>query len=215
MPVISQTKTNSGATLALWQLSETEEELLALVPDREAEAATVAAFSAPRRRREYLATRALLAAVAGPAFRIAHEASGKPYLVANAALVPNISISHTDGYVAVILHPTRPVAVDIEVCSPRALRLAPRFLSAIELNAIRSHEELCATLAWSAKETLFKRIGVADVDFRDALLLRGLDVSDINTSDNILQATVSHPRHHADYTISYRVAPDYVLTWIE
>ena len=259
MPLLLHPPFAFGAELALWQITEDERTLLALVPDAESEAAHLAGIGSERRRLEYLATRALLASLVGPAYSIGHEASGRPYLLVedsegradrrdealakspefattvgdDSAATPEISISHTEGYVAIILSCHHPVAVDVEHRAPRALRLAARFLSSDELPFFST--ESLATLAWSAKETLFKRINTANVDFRDCLhlsapvMLAGsalvrddsniiidFSATPVEAEDcGIIPARVNHPLHQASYDVHFCIAADYVLTWID
>ena len=78
---------------------------------------------------------------------ILHNADGKPVIDAY-----HVSISHTVGYVAVILSRDYEVGIDIEYVSERVGRIAARFL--------RNDENFtdCRQLltAWCAKETMYK-----------------------------------------------------------
>mgnify|MGYP000016543064 CR=1 FL=1 len=63
-------------------------------------------------RLEWLAVRVLLYTLSGEEKEIAYHPSGKPYLADASA---SLSISHTKGYVAVVLGlPGREVGIDIE-----------------------------------------------------------------------------------------------------
>lgn len=88
----------------------------------------------------------------------------------------NISISHTINYIAIALHPTRRVGIDIERIGERVMRVAPRFMSEDELsqlppdNATLPDDTSCRALAshmiWSIKEAVYKLHPTA-VDFRN------------------------------------------------
>lgn len=73
------------------------------------------------RQLEYLAVRVLLRAVCGEEKHISHYSSGKPFLTDGSF---HITISHTRGYVAVGLHATYEVGVDIEYISNRVRKVA-------------------------------------------------------------------------------------------
>jgi len=80
---------------------------------------------------------------------ISHNSDGKPFIEGY-----NISISHTKGYVAIIISRFFEVGVDIEYPADRVLRIASRFLRDDEpFNDIDS----CLT-AWCAKEAVYNRI---------------------------------------------------------
>ena len=102
---------------------------------------------------------------------ISHELTGKPYLailVGNGEkrhIHTNISISHTDGFAAIILSASHKVSIDIEYMSSRIERIKERFLRHDELNDIHintknteKREEGIKQLLlyWCSKETVFK-----------------------------------------------------------
>ena len=64
----------------------------------------------------------------------------------------HISISHTLGYVAVILSRDYEVGVDIEYVSDRVNRISSRFLRDDEVFADTTDK----LIAWCAKETMYK-----------------------------------------------------------
>lgn len=77
-----------------------------------------------------------------------------------------ISISHTRGYVAVALHSSCEVGMDIEQYGTRVRKVASRFIRSDEEPAMMEGDEVYALLLhWSAKEALFKLMGVEEVDF--------------------------------------------------
>lgn len=81
---------------------------------------------------------------------IGHEPSGKPYVEGY-----KIGISHTKGFVSVILSTSCDVAVDIEYINTRVLRIADRFLREDEKPDIIP-DVIPTLLFWCAKETIYK-----------------------------------------------------------
>lgn len=76
------------------------------------------------RRKETASVYSLLFAMTGNRnLVIGHEPSGKPYVEGY-----KIGISHTKGFVSVILSTSCDVAVDIEYINTRVFRIADRFL---------------------------------------------------------------------------------------
>ena len=192
----------------IWEVSETIGQLLALVPRPDECQRETEHFASPKRRTEWTATRVLLATLAGPQARIAHEPSGKPYLADGS---DTISISHTNGYAAVILgRNAQTVGIDIEQYGERIDRLTHMFMNGQEKalpyqgKATWSH-----LLHWSAKETMFKCMDTPETDFKAHLHIRTFQPQASGTIHAFEDKT--ELRRHFD--IHYLLHPRFVLTW--
>ena len=99
---------------------------------------------------------------------IGYRSSGKPYLADGSA---SISISHTKGYVAVLLGgPEKEVGIDVECYGERVRKVAHKFVREDEsVSWYKGTETWSLLLHWSAKETMFKCMNTSDVDFRKHL----------------------------------------------
>lgn len=75
----------------------------------------------------------------------------------------HISISHTLGYVAVILSRDYEVGVDIEYVSDRVNRISSRFLRDDEVFADTTDK----LIAWCAKETMYKLFSSEHLALKD------------------------------------------------
>jgi hypothetical protein len=64
-------------------------------------------------------------------------------------------------------------------------------------------------LHWSAKETLFKRLNLREVDFKEHLFLHPFTPCDKGS----ITATESKTGDMRRFTIHYEIHDDYVLTW--
>lgn len=198
----------NNAILALWEISETKEELLEMLDNNADVAQKIAQFGSEKRQLEFLATRTLLNEVVGEKKTIAYEKSGKPYLTDHSY---NISITHTGKYVAVLLHPTCGVGIDIEKIADKVGRVKSKFLSEFELNFVEERSEKTQlTLMWSAKEALYKIVGKENVDFVNDL---HIDVFQPYLEGE-MEARESCTPQQEEYTINYRVFPEFVLVWI-
>lgn len=153
------------------------------------------------RRHEIITEGVMVKELFGENVSLAHRESGAPYLVEKGEEVgTNISISHCEGLVAVAHCRDQKVGVDVEVVSDRVMRVCDRVLSADEIRFAGSSVVL-NTLAWTAKEALFKLISETGVDFRADL---HLDLSSLDGTENekTYEATA--------YGRSYRM-----LSWFE
>ena len=99
MPVFKQ-YTESSYKWGIWKASESLEELLALLPHKEKYEEGIGKFTAVSRKLEWLAVRVLLYTMLGEEKEIHYYSNGGPYLADGSF---SISISHTKGYVAVLL----------------------------------------------------------------------------------------------------------------
>ena len=120
---------DNGAEIAVWQITETEDELKALssVPSDEME--EISLFGSESQRKQKLAVRALINELFDEKMYLDHHDNGKPYLE-NCAT--NISITHTEKYVAVIIHDEDDLGIDIESLD--------RDFSAVEQRALSEDE---------------------------------------------------------------------------
>ena len=156
-------------TVGVWKVDETIEQLRSMFHQFSIYEEGFERFKAEKRKLEWLAVRVLLKELLGEEKKIVYLPSGKPCLEDGSAC---ISFSHTPGYVAVAIHPSAEVGVDIEQYGTRVQRLASRFVREDEQVSVASGDEIYALLLhWSAKETMFKLMEEEAVDFLDHLCI--------------------------------------------
>lgn len=161
-----------------------------------------------KRKKEFLIPRILLLDLCGPSADIDYTPEGKPVLTPAGS--GHISISHTGVCMALAFHPLKPVGVDVEQMSPRILHIVPRVLSAREMAALSPEQkEVHALLVWSAKESLFKAVGVPGIDFREQLHVEPFCPADSGSFEAWESKTALHTR----YTVHYKVYDGFVLTY--
>lgn len=195
---------------AVWRMDETSDELIDLLPPKYKEeyGQECRQFASAQRKKEWLSVRALLYSIYPSAGRIAYSPQGKPYLVDHSAF---ISISHTKGYVAVMLGGSSPVGIDIERYAGRVGKVAGRFLRDDEcIPSYRDDRLWGLLLHWSAKETVYKCMENPDAD------LRKLRLSPFFPGEE----GVVHVEEYVTgmrrvFTVGYRLHSDFVLTWTE
>ena len=89
------------AEIGVWEITETEEELKELSSTPTDEMEEISFIKSESMRKQRLAVRALLNTMFDDKVYLSHHDNGKPYIENNPI---NISITHTDRFVAVILH---------------------------------------------------------------------------------------------------------------
>lgn len=153
--------------LGVWQVSETEAELRALssIPSDELE--EISYIKSESLRKQKLAVRALLDAMFEDKVYLSHHDNGKPY-IENCAT--NISITHTDKYVAVLLNDTEEVGVDCESLDRDFSAVEKKALSEDEIDDLdddKRNEQLA--IYWCAKEAVYKKMSQYNVDFAEQI----------------------------------------------
>ena len=194
-------------TVGVWKVDETVEQLCSMFHQFSIYEDGFARFSAEKRKQEWLAVRVLLKELCGEEKRIAYLPSGKPYLEDGSM---HVSFSHTHGYVAVAIHPSAEVGVDIEQYGTRVQRVASRFIREDEWVSIESGDEVYALLLhWSAKETMFKLMEDEAVDFIDHLHILPFQPQ----ASGVFKAHEYRSEKEQEFLVHYDTHPDYVLTF--
>ena len=208
MGLFLQDKTND-TQWAVWKVEESLEALLALLPDarRVCCEQELLQFASERRKIEWLSVRVLLYFMLKEDKQIGYSLEGKPFLTDDSFF---ISISHTKGYVAVVLGlPGREVGVDIEQYGERVRKVAHKFMREDEQPSVfRGTDTWSLLLHWSAKETMFKCLNASDVDFRGHMRILPFAVNESGVFSAEEYRTVEKRR----FTIHYYLFPDFVLT---
>ena len=191
--------------LGIWQTSESLQELQALLPAH-VDCAQIAEVN-DKRKKEWLASRVLvytlLKQFTGMPAVLRKDQNGKPYFE---GLPFHVSVSHSPALAAVIISDKYEVGIDIELLSPKALRVAGKFLSEAE-NAYTAQNESQTCLYWSAKETLYKLYSRKQLIFKDNLILKPSAIQ------NMLEGQVITTDFSKLYQIRYEFLPDHVLTY--
>lgn len=151
---------------AIWKISETSSELRSAISLSPAEESLYGSFVAESRKKQWLAYRLLLRNLLAPYnYVIEYDDAGKPFLAGSNL---HISVTHTEDLAAVIISRNARVGIDIEKIKPRVLKVRDKFLREEEYSIIRKETEAeQLTLAWCAKEALYKLYGLRTLDFRE------------------------------------------------
>ena len=155
------------AEIGVWEITETEEELKELSSTPADEMEEISFIKSESMRKQRLAVRALLNSMFDEKVYLSHHDNGKPYIENNPI---NISITHTDRFVAVILHDEEDVGIDIESLDRDFSVVEKKALSEDEIEDL-DDEKRTEQLAiyWCAKEAIFKRLSVYNLDFDEQI----------------------------------------------
>lgn len=171
MPIITEKIYNNHSYLAVWQITESHDELQAMLPSEILTDAELATIHHPQKQIEFFCSRLTIKFLADKLgiryLGIKKDQYGKPYLVGSDW---QFSLTHTIEYIAVVMHETRALGIDMEQPSEKLLRIAHKYLSETErTDANEDLDKLC--IYWSAKEALYKLYGKRKVIFIDNLLV--------------------------------------------
>lgn len=166
MPIYEQTY--SSTRLLFREITESTDTLAYLAQCAGIDISSLSAIRSEARRAEKIVARMLIAHAFGIKAQLCYTDAGAPYIKDEDA---NISISHTTGIVVLAIDYNSRVGVDIEEISPRILRVREKFLSDEELILIPEDDLRMHTIAWTAKEALFKAIPENGIDFAQDLHL--------------------------------------------
>ncbi|WP_276497996.1 4'-phosphopantetheinyl transferase superfamily protein [Pontibacter litorisediminis] len=192
--------------LGLWELDEPVEELRAELPSYVAVEERLEQVH-PKRQREWLASRVLvyrlLREFTPRPLQLLRNQHGKPYFPDSRF---HVSISHSPQLATVILSDKYEVGIDIELVSPKALRVQDKFLTNAEKSqTLASEQHTC--LYWSAKETLYKLYSRKQLIFKENLAIAPAD------EPNVLQGRVNTENFSKLYRIQFEALHGHVLTY--
>lgn len=144
-----------------------------------------------KRGLEKQAERELLAAMLGREVELRHNADGAPLIDGR-----HVSISHTRGFLAILLSERGRVGVDIEYRSDRIRKIASRFLRPDEQPA--TLDEML--VHWCAKEAVYKLRSAEHLAYEQMRIRPAQSQADDFVKGDAIP-------------FSTEITPDYVLVW--
>ena len=197
------------AVIGVWQITETEEELKELSSTPSDEMEEISFIRSESLRKQRLAVRALLNTLFDEKVYLSHHDNGKPYLENNPV---NISITHTEKYVAVILHEEENVGIDIESLDRDFSAVEKKALSEDEIDDLedeKRNEQLA--IYWCAKEAVFKLLSRYNVDFAEQIEIERFRPR----GEGELEATFNGKKdEEEEFDLEYITFDRHVLVWV-
>ena len=177
--------------IGVWEMTESENDL-----EKEFSKKTLPKFKSTKRQVEYLCTRLLLKKI-NPKLNISYNQFGAPTIKNN----QNISISHSDRYVAIIISKNK-VGIDIEKISNKPLKVIQKFIS--KNDNVKAYQKE-ASLAWCAKETLFKYHMEGEIDFKKNINIKEIDFEQKKIHALFLKSSV---------ILDFQIINDHILVYV-
>ena len=197
--------------IGVWQITETEAELMALTSVPSDELEEISYITSESVRKQKLAVRALLDVMFEEKVYLSHHDNGKPYIENNAI---NISITHTDKYVAIILNDVEEVGIDCESLDRDFSAVERKALSEDEIDELDDDaDDRRAQLAiyWCAKEAVYKKMSQYKVDFAEQIEIDAVRPKD----EGELDATfINKDGYEEDLKVEYMTFDRHVLVWV-
>jgi phosphopantetheinyl transferase len=209
MPVKLLNRVDANTNIGLWEITESEENLLSGISLSGEDKERLEGFRASARKKQWLAYRQLLSYMMGmPDLSLRYDAHGKPYIVDSDL---QLSVAHSGDYAAVITCRKGPAGIDIERVSQRVSKVEDRFLS--EMEKINPYDKdridkLC--IYWCAKEALFKLHGRRELDFKKHLFIDHFDIGD----NEIISGSIIKKDFKSHYQLHQLKIDDYYLVYV-
>ena len=202
-------KLDNEAEIGVWQITETEEQLKEMSSTPSDEMEEISFIRSESLRKQRLAVRALLNTMFDDKVYLSHHDNGKPYLENNPV---NISITHTEKYVAVILHEEENVGIDIESLDRDFSVVEKKALSEDEIEDLedeKRNEQLA--IYWCAKEAIFKLLSRYNVDFAEQIEIERFRPR----GEGELEATcIGKKDEEEEFDLEYITFDRHVLVWV-
>ena len=197
--------TIDGAAILVWELTESIESLKLQLHLTDSDRSVFDKIVSDKRKLEFLGIRIALQTITGQEILIQYDEGGKPYLSDKSY---QISISHSNKWIAVIVHPTKKVGIDIECPTDKIQKLYKRFLSPIEQKELSGGNDIHQLLlAWSSKEALYKIIGKESIDFANQLRIYPFEVKAHG------EIRAQHVPTKLNYLLNYQQTEQYTLVY--
>ena len=197
--------------LGVWQITETEAELRALTSIPSDELEEISYIKSESLRKQKLAVRALLDVMFEEKVYLSQHDNGKPY-IENSAM--NISITHTNRYVAVILNPTDEVGIDCESLDRDFSAVEKKALSEDELDELEDDADerrIQLAIYWCAKEAVYKKMSQYKVDFAEQIEIEAVRPR----KEGELDATfINKDGYEEELSLEYMIFDRHVLVWV-
>lgn len=206
MPLLYKKYISSNSQLALWNITESSEELLSQLNCP----ANSSVFDVNEQlKKQRIGVRLLINLLCTePCNEIIYDVYNKPSLVNSSA---KISISHAHDHVAVIVNNVNETGIDIELIKPKVERIAERFMSEEELKSVDPGKRIEQLITyWCAKEALYKYYGKKELLFRKHLFVEAFSQ---NQTGNLV-GHIRTPHINIDLRLCYEKTGDYMLVYV-
>lgn len=201
---------DENAFLAVWEINESENDLIELCSLPNAEKEELLITKSEPRRKERLAVRALLNEIFDDKVYLGHHDNGKPFLQNS---IVEVSISHTNRFAVVLTHPELNVGVDIESLERNFSAVEKRALSTKEIEDLSDkNRNTHLAVYWSAKEAIFKRMSLSNVNFAQQIEIKRFTLKDKGDIEAVFRFT--DKQKESVFELKYELFDNHVMVWV-
>ena len=140
-----------------------------------------------------------------PSYKIRYDELGKPSI--NSDL--NISISHSNLMVAIVLSGYRKTGVDIELKDSKIIKIQDKFLNEFEKQKNEYQSDIdYLTMIWTAKESIYKSLGIKGISFSNNIIIKKI-------SNNKGEGHYLRGKEKIKFDLFYFIIGDYILCYAQ
>ena len=209
MPLYKKEKFDDGGMLAIWKITESEEELKIIASLPVSDQKNIEQMQALQRRIESYAVRALLVEIFDEPVHIGYKEGNCPYIK---NMCQSISISHSGEFACVYIHKNAKVGIDIESLSRNFNTVSKKILSQNEHKyLVEKHEQVQLALIWSAKEAIYKLMGERNINFSKQMEVAQFIPYNNEGKLNATFVNADGDKHNLE--LFYQIFDGYVMVW--
>ena len=207
MPLFLELHLPNECKLAVWQVTESADELMALLPDFVQEDGLRKPIPNELLFRQRLASRILLSRMLqSDSIQLGRVGIKRTVLINPQA---ELSISHAGKFAVVLTNQQKRCGVDIEETHPRIARISPRFMNEREWNYLRHPNDFqVLMLIWSVKESVFKYGQDEDVEFKTDIICAPFTLA----HEGRIQVQFTSRGISEVLMVDYKLFENYILT---
>ena len=155
-------------------------------------------------KEQFLAIRKTLQ-LENPGYKIRYDESGRPSI--NSDL--NISISHSNHMAAIVFSGCSRIGIDIELKESKILNIQDKFLNESEKLKKQFQSDVdYLTMIWTAKESIYKALGIKGVSFSEDITIK-------NLSNNKGEGYYARGKEKYKFDLFYFTIDDYILCYAQ
>tara|TARA_B100000941_G_scaffold262288_1_gene214947 strand:+ start:164 stop:778 length:615 start_codon:yes stop_codon:yes gene_type:complete len=201
MPLLKEFIINPKTKIKLWKLNLGE---LSYCELDEYDNSLLEAKKNELVKEQFLAVRKTLQ-LENPSYKIRYDKSGKPSI--NSDL--NISISHSNLMVAIVFSGSNKAGIDIELKKSKIINIQNKFLNEFEkLKAELQPDVNYLTMIWTAKESIYKALGIKGVSFSEDITIK-------NISNNKGEGYFARGKEKYKFDLFYFIIDNYILCYAQ
>lgn len=206
MPICYIKSISDDSSLGLWRMSESWQELKAMLDLPESEMLTLEDKKTDRRKQEWLACRILLQEMIYSEPLISYDKNRKPHIKDSNK---QLSMTHSGDYACVYVGDDKPVGVDLQQMKPSISKGSDYFLNDAEQLWADLDDNVHLHLIWCAKEAAFKYAGDADLDLKKHIITNPFH----SNQNGFIEVSIQKQQRNESLKVQYDAFDNYLLVW--